>query len=463
MVKKFPLWSLGFLIISVPFNRAYSAFADVASWEYRVCFSLASCVAWLALLALIEIKARRLFSFVATILLFAGFILQMVVISFADALASLSISVDLTVIVSAVCAGAGFAIYYCLWAAVFERMHPALALLGIAASIGLSATLSTLPILLLASSPSGTVICFCLRMAMLTISLICLHKFEQQVPKTGDTIAAASPHKREVFGYVWRASSAIAVAWFVIGVSEPNDAFGSPAGLSAVVLAAAILAAIIVILTWTRGKQPGYLNAIYSVSSAFGIVLLLVSVNAGSNVSDDFWMLQFISSPLFNIILLGTLVSAHSVFKMQVHRLVCIVLSMKELSYLAGNLLEWRIPRGYGNSVGVVMILAYLLLLFVISAFTSYRSSIDRAIPQKLSMTIGAKYRLTPREVDVLRCLLQGSSYVRIGKQLFIASSTVKTHVNHIYSKMGVANRDQFIDLTNSGGQANQEISRAPH
>ncbi len=53
---------------------------------------------------------------------------------------------------------------------------------------------------------------------------------------------------------------------------------------------------------------------------------------------------------------------------------------------------------------------------------------------------------LTGREMDVLRLIVAGFSNAEIGKELFIAISTVKSHVNHIYGKLDVENRIQAID-----------------
>ena len=50
---------------------------------------------------------------------------------------------------------------------------------------------------------------------------------------------------------------------------------------------------------------------------------------------------------------------------------------------------------------------------------------------------------LTEREMDVLRLIVAGLSNAEIAEELFIAVSTVKSHVNHIYGKLGVENRIQ--------------------
>ncbi len=52
---------------------------------------------------------------------------------------------------------------------------------------------------------------------------------------------------------------------------------------------------------------------------------------------------------------------------------------------------------------------------------------------------------LTHRERDVLLGLVQGLSYPEIAERLVISVGTVKTHVSHIYSKLGVQGRMEAI------------------
>jgi DNA-binding CsgD family transcriptional regulator len=49
--------------------------------------------------------------------------------------------------------------------------------------------------------------------------------------------------------------------------------------------------------------------------------------------------------------------------------------------------------------------------------------------------------RLTERELDVLRLAAEGRSGPKIAAELFVSPSTVKTHFEHIYEKLGVADR----------------------
>jgi ATP/maltotriose-dependent transcriptional regulator MalT len=52
---------------------------------------------------------------------------------------------------------------------------------------------------------------------------------------------------------------------------------------------------------------------------------------------------------------------------------------------------------------------------------------------------------LTEREMEVLRFIAEGLSNHDIAVQLFVGVSTVKTHINHLFSKLCVKNRTQAV------------------
>jgi DNA-binding NarL/FixJ family response regulator len=54
---------------------------------------------------------------------------------------------------------------------------------------------------------------------------------------------------------------------------------------------------------------------------------------------------------------------------------------------------------------------------------------------------------LTPRELEVLRLIARGLSNSDIAAELVTSMATVKTHVNRIFRKLGVAERAQAVVL----------------
>jgi len=51
---------------------------------------------------------------------------------------------------------------------------------------------------------------------------------------------------------------------------------------------------------------------------------------------------------------------------------------------------------------------------------------------------------LTPTEVEVVRLAVEGLNNPEIGAKLYMSRSTVKTHLSHVFAKVGVANRTEL-------------------
>jgi DNA-binding NarL/FixJ family response regulator len=57
---------------------------------------------------------------------------------------------------------------------------------------------------------------------------------------------------------------------------------------------------------------------------------------------------------------------------------------------------------------------------------------------------------LTERELDILHQLDKGLSYREIAELQFITENTVRTHIRHIYKKLGVHNRTSALNILHS-------------
>lgn len=70
-----------------------------------------------------------------------------------------------------------------------------------------------------------------------------------------------------------------------------------------------------------------------------------------------------------------------------------------------------------------------------------------RAYDENDLMFLIDEFRLTPREAEIALLLANGRSMPRIKDDLCVSLGTVQTHVNHIYRKLDVHSRQEFLDI----------------
>lgn len=93
-----------------------------------------------------------------------------------------------------------------------------------------------------------------------------------------------------------------------------------------------------------------------------------------------------------------------------------------------------------------------------IAAVVRGDASIDPAVQHHLVAAVAASPEspdgLTPREVEVLTLVAQGLSNGEIAARLFVSETTVKSHINHIFTKTGVRDRAQAVSYAYKQGLA---------
>ncbi|ROP65579.1 response regulator transcription factor [Curtobacterium sp. ZW137] len=76
---------------------------------------------------------------------------------------------------------------------------------------------------------------------------------------------------------------------------------------------------------------------------------------------------------------------------------------------------------------------------------TALAPSAAAALVRRAAGTLPIGPSLTPRELDVLRLVAQGNSNPAIGRALFLSETTVKTHLGHVFEKLGVNDRTRAV------------------
>ena len=82
------------------------------------------------------------------------------------------------------------------------------------------------------------------------------------------------------------------------------------------------------------------------------------------------------------------------------------------------------------------------------------RQLVDQPVapPPPQATVSGIVEQLSDREILVLRYLPSRLSNPEIARNLYVSVNTLKTHLKHIYRKLGVANRSEAIEVAESLG-----------
>ena len=85
-------------------------------------------------------------------------------------------------------------------------------------------------------------------------------------------------------------------------------------------------------------------------------------------------------------------------------------------------------------------------LLAAVRGASAGETALAPAVADRLSIRRQRKEpELTLREIEVLRLVADGKSNRAIGRELFLSEATVKSHLVHIFTKLGVTSRTQAV------------------
>lgn len=115
---------------------------------------------------------------------------------------------------------------------------------------------------------------------------------------------------------------------------------------------------------------------------------------------------------------------------------------------------------GYFIAIASVLLLSSEDIWIVLGIERKPRSSTGK--PDRSLGNVLAREGLTARECEVALLLEQGRTQTWIAASLTISESTVATHVRHIYQKLGVHNRQEFLDYCRSEALSSKTDEHPP-
>ncbi|AWB82812.1 DNA-binding response regulator [Corynebacterium yudongzhengii] len=92
-------------------------------------------------------------------------------------------------------------------------------------------------------------------------------------------------------------------------------------------------------------------------------------------------------------------------------------------------------------------------LLAAVRSAAEGDSALSPGVADRLMMRVRTpRMSLTPRELEVLGLVASGSSNRQIGQELMLSEATVKSHLVHIYDKLGVRSRTSAVAAAREQG-----------
>lgn len=269
---------------------------------------------------------------------------------------------------------------------------------------------------------------------------------------------------RRVCGALWMPLAGACLSCFVFGliwdpiVSEENTKQVIQGNLVASMSGPLLMAAAVAVVALAnRGTSP--LRFFNQVVFPLAVALLLVIPVIAENLPSLQPLTSVLSSASFAVVGLSVWCSMASLSR-TLPATPSLVFSwaflLFGLCFIGGAFAISDLGTG-GRTLCLVLFAFYLALIALSFALDSKEERESRVAPPPVTDTRSFIHRrceelteahgISPREKEVLFYLGRGYNHTYIAKKLFVSENTVRTHVRHIYGKLGVSSREELLDL----------------
>ena len=217
--------------------------------------------------------------------------------------------------------------------------------------------------------------------------------------------------------------------------------------------------ALMVVLVSSRSRSMSPLRLFNQVVYPLAVMLLLVIPVVNQNFPDMRFLMNILSATAFAVVALcvwSNMAAAVRSVPIRAGAVFSAAFVLFGLCFVAG-LYAIKGLGTDGRTLCLVVFAVYLALIAVSFALGSREERAGREERRPADDTrsyihrrcdeIAAAAALSPRESDVLYYLGRGYNHTYIAKKLYISENTVRTHVRHIYGKLGISSREELIDL----------------
>ena len=252
----------------------------------------------------------------------------------------------------------------------------------------------------------------------------------------------------------WKLVAAIALAYFSYGATRMGGVMGGLAasGVGHVAVAGIPALGCLVAIALAFGfYRKNALLAFYLAFPLMGIAAI-VPASADPLGGTTTFCIALVGAELVKYLVWFLLIA--SIAKDGLSLLLCLALmrfaqwSGSCLGQLAADVL----PTQEAVTIAILVSLMVALLVIIGAPFVGKADASlaqptgERDLEARVRLA-AVRYKLSPREQEVLAIWATGHTGAYIEKRLFISKNTVKTHLNHIYAKTKTANREELLEL----------------
>ncbi len=350
----------------------------------------------------------------------------------------------------------GGAILFCLWAEVFCQMGTTSMVVygggSCVAAFGAYCLISTMtqPYAVIATS------------VLPALSIVCAWKSFKLVPREEPRAAALS------YPIPWKIILIMGIAGVMSGTTGTLLGDVAPLGAAHRIWATALAGAL---LLYMALRRPNMFDMRLMTRVCLAVVIvafaLLPFSSTGMAVAVSFMMkLAYVWFTVFVIAMLANLAYR---FDLPSLRLFALARACSEGGIFVGVSLREFVGRSpivldtatlsVAAAVGLLVVGACVLIWRSESAVNadwgaagiSLESGEHVAGPRERLILrceqAAQEYGLTEREAEMLRLIGQGKTRSQIEQELFLSQNTVKTHIRHLYAKMGVHSKEEACEL----------------